>query len=83
MLQVDIEDVLAVLDLCVPHLVVIGVAVVAMLVAMVVVRKRPKPQRFLARAQAAIACVLVVAVHCRFFFDASGPVSQAPIIETI
>ena len=62
MLQVDIEDVLAVLDLCVPYLVVIGVAVVAMLVAMVSVRKRPKPRRFLVRAQAAIACVLVVAI---------------------
>ena len=62
MLQVDIEDVLAVLDLCVPYLVVIGVAVVAMLVAMVAVRKHPKPKRFLVRAQAAIACVLVVAI---------------------
>ncbi len=31
----------------------------------------------------AMACVLVVAVHCHFFFDASGPISQAPIIETI
>ena len=31
----------------------------------------------------AMACVLVVAVHCHFCFDASGPISQGPIIETI
>ena len=61
MLEIDLEDVYAVLALCVPYLVVIGVALVAMVVAMVVARRQPKPKRFLVRAQAAIACVLVVA----------------------
>ena len=62
MLEIDLEDVYAVLALCVPYLVVIGVALVAMVVAMVVARRQPKPKRFLVRAQAAIACVLVVAI---------------------
>ena len=62
MLQIDMEDVYAVLDLCVPYLVAIGVALVALIVVLVAARGLPKPKRFLARAQAAIACVLVVAI---------------------
>lgn len=62
MLQIDMEDVYAVLDLCVPYLVVISVALVALIVVLVAARGLSKPKRFLARAQAAIACVLVVAI---------------------
>ena len=62
MLQIDMEDVYAVLGLCLPYLVAIGVALVALVVALVAVRGLPGPKRFLARSQAAIACVLVVAV---------------------
>lgn len=61
MLEIDLEDVYAVLALCVPYLAVIGVALVAMVVAMVVARRQPGPKRFLVRAQAAIACALVAA----------------------
>ena len=38
MLEIDLEDVYAVLALCVPYLVVIGVALVAMVVAMVLLK---------------------------------------------
>ena len=62
MLQIDMEDVYAVLGLCLPYLVAIGVALVALVVALVAVRGLPGPKRFLARSQAVIACVLVVAV---------------------
>lgn len=62
MISVEMEDVLAVLDLCKPYLIAIAAAIVIGVVLMVVCRKMAKPARFLIRGEAALAMLLVIAV---------------------
>lgn len=73
MLQVDLEDVLAVLQQCAPHLVAIAVALIAMIVVMIVARRKPSPQRLLTRARAGIAGTLIVAISLNLM--CFGPLS--------
>lgn len=62
MISVEMEDVLAVLQLCKPYIIGIVAALVIGIVIMIPCRRMSKGKRFLIRGEAAIAMVLAVAV---------------------
>ena len=62
MISVEMEDVLAVLQLCKPYIIGIVAALVIGIVIMIACRRMSKEKRFLVRGEAAIAMVLAVAV---------------------
>lgn len=62
MISVEMEDVLAVLQLCKPYIIGIIAALVIGIVIMVACRRMSRDKRFLIRGEAAIAMVLAVAV---------------------
>ena len=62
MISVEMEDVLAVLQLCKPYIIGIIAALVIGIVIMIACRRMSKGKRFLIRGEAAIAMVLAVAV---------------------
>ncbi len=62
MISVEMEDVLAVLQLCKPYIIGIIAALVIGIVIMIACRRMSRDKRFLIRREAAIAMVLAVAV---------------------
>ena len=62
MISVEMEDVLAVLQLCKPYMIGIVAALVIGIVIMIACRRMSGDKRFLIRGEAAIAMVLAVAV---------------------
>ena len=62
MISVEMEDVLAVLQLCKPYIIGIIAALVIGIVIMIACRRMSRDKRFLIRGEAAIAMVLVVVV---------------------
>ena len=62
MISVEMEDVLAVLQLCKPYIIGIIAALVIGIVIMVACRRMSREKRFLIRGEAAIAMVLAVVV---------------------
>ena len=62
MISVEMEDVLAVLQLCKPYIIGIVAALVIGIVIMITCRRMSREKRFLIRGEAAIAMVLAVVV---------------------
>ena len=62
MISVEMEDILAVLQLCKPYIIGIVAALVIGIVIMIACRRMSRDKRFLIRGEAAIAMVLAVAV---------------------
>ena len=62
MISVEMEDVLAVLQLCKPYIIGISAALVIGIIIMIACRRMSKGKKFLIRGEAAIAMVLVVVV---------------------
>lgn len=62
MISVEMEDVLAVLQLCKPYIIGIIAALVIGIIIMIACRRMSKGKKFLIRGEAAIAMVLVVGV---------------------
>ena len=62
MISVEMEDVLAVLQLCKPYIIGIVTTLVIGIVIMIACRRMSRDKRFLIRGEAAIAMVLAVAV---------------------
>lgn len=62
MLEINWADVIGVLQSLAPYLIVLGVALIAGIVAMVAVRKLPKGKKFLVRGEAAMAMLLAVVI---------------------
>ena len=62
MISVEMEDVLAVLQLCKPYIIGITAALVIGIVIMIACRRMSRDKRFLIRGEAAIAMVLAVVV---------------------
>jgi len=62
MISVEMEDVLAVLQLCKPYIIGIAAALVIGIVIMIACRRMSRDKRFLIRGEAVIAMVLAVAV---------------------
>ncbi|MCD8161730.1 MAG: glycoside hydrolase family 3 C-terminal domain-containing protein [Clostridiales bacterium] len=62
MFSFEMEDVISVLQKCAPYLIGLGVALAIGIVLLIVVRKLPKPTKFLARAEAGIAMLLAVLI---------------------
>ena len=62
MISVEMEDVLAVLQLCKPYIIGIIAALVIGIVIMIACRRMSRDKRFLIRGEAAIAMVLAVVV---------------------
>ena len=62
MISVEMEDVLAVLQLCKPYIIGIIAALVIGIVIMIACRRMSRGKRFLIRGEAAIAMVLAVVV---------------------
>ena len=62
MISVEMEDVLAVLQLCKPYIICIIAALVIGIVIMIACRRMSRGKRFLIRGEAAIAMVLAVVV---------------------
>ena len=60
MINVEMEDVLAVLELCKPYIVGMAVALVIGIAVMIACRRMSKSRRFLVRGEAAIAMLLAV-----------------------
>ena len=60
MISVEMEDVLAVLQLCKPYIIGIIAALVIGIVIMIACRRMSRGKRFLIRGEAAIAMVLAV-----------------------
>ena len=63
MISVEMEDVLAVLQLCKPYIIGIIAALVIGIIIMIACRRMSKGKKFLIRGEAAIAMVLVVVVY--------------------
>lgn len=62
MISVELEDVLAVLQLCKPYIIGMAAALVIGLVLMIACRKMAKSRKFLVRGEAAIAVVLAIVI---------------------
>ena len=62
MISVEMEDVLAVLQLCKPYIIGIVAALVIGMVIMIACRRMSKEKRFLVRGEAAIAMLLAVVI---------------------
>ena len=62
MISVEMEDVLAVLQLCKPYIIGIVAALVIGIVIMIACRRMSKEKRFLVRGEAAIAMLLAVVI---------------------
>ena len=62
MISVEMEDVLAVLQLCKPYIIGIIAVLVIGIVIMIACRRMPRDKKFLIRGEAAIAMVLAVVV---------------------
>lgn len=73
MLDVEMGDVIALLELLAPYLIAAGVAIVIGIIAMIVVRKRPKAQRTLIRGGSGIFMALAVLIVANLV--AFGPLS--------
>ena len=63
MISVEMEDVLAVLQLCKPYIIGIVAALVIGIVIMIACRRMSKEKRFLVRGEAAIAMLLAVVIY--------------------
>lgn len=73
MLNINMEDVYAVVGLLTPHFIALGVIVAVALAIAIGVRKMAKPQRFLARGMSLIAMVVGIAIVVNLI--AFGPMS--------
>lgn len=62
MISVEMEDVLAVLQLCKPYIIGIIAALVIGIIIMIACRRMSKEKRFLVRGEAAIAMILAVVI---------------------
>lgn len=62
MFSFEIEDVISVLQKCAPYLIGLGIVLLAGIVVVLAAGRRPRPQRFLVRAQAGLAMLLAVLV---------------------
>ena len=62
MISVEMEDVLAVLQLCKPYIIGIASALVIGIAIMIACRKMSKDKKFLIRGEAAIAMLLVIVI---------------------
>ena len=62
MLQINIDDVLKIVNLCVPYLIGLAIAVAAAVVVMVVCRNKKAATRYLIRRQGLMAIVLAVVI---------------------
>lgn len=60
MITYEMEDVISVLQNCAPYLIALGIALLVGIVVVIAVRRRPRPQKFLVRAQAGLAMVLAL-----------------------
>ena len=66
MISVEMEDVLAVLQLCKPYIIGIIAALVIGIVIMIACRRMSRGKKFLIRGEAAIAMVLAVVVCVKY-----------------
>lgn len=73
MLSINWDDVIKVINTIIPHLVVIGVALIAAIVATVLFKKLSKPVKGLARGSAWIAALLVIVIVLNLI--CTGPMS--------
>lgn len=62
MFSFEVEDVISVLQKCAPYLIGLGIVLLAGIVVVLLAGRRPRPQRFLMRAQAGLAMLLAVLV---------------------
>ena len=60
MITYEMEDVISVLQNCAPYLIALGIALLVGIIVLIAVRGRPRPQKFLIRAQAGLAMVLAL-----------------------
>lgn len=60
MITYEMEDVISVLQNCAPYLIALGIALLVGITVFIAVRRRPRPQKFLIRAQAGLAMVLAL-----------------------
>ena len=65
MINFEMEDVISVLQNCAPYLIALGIVLLVGIIVLIAVRGRPRPQKFLVRAQAGLAMALaaVLAVN--------------------
>lgn len=80
MLNINMADVMAVLQLIAPYLIAVAVVLLIGVVVMIAVRRRPKPQRVLIRGGAVIAMVLTAAIAANLV--AFGPMSTIITLAT-
>lgn len=62
MLEININDVIGVLNTCLPHLIAIAVIIVAVLAVLIFSRKLPQSKKRMIRAQSALAGLLAIVV---------------------
>ncbi len=80
MLQVNMDDVLKVVKLCVPYLIGMAVAAVIIIAAMVAVRKKKRAVKYLVRRQGIMALVLVLVITVNLI--CWGPMSNLISLAT-
>jgi len=78
MLQINIDDVLKIVNLCVPYLIGLAIVVVAAVAVMVVCRNKKAATRYLIRRQGLMAIVLsvVIVVNMISLATGSGTISK-------
>ena len=72
MISVEMEDVLAVLQLCKPYIIGIITALVVGIAAMVTSRNMSKSRKFLVRGEAAVSVLLAIVFWADVYTDWPG-----------
>lgn len=62
MLEINMTDVISILKLCIPYFIFFLVVLVAAIIAMIAVKKRSKPKKYLIRSQSIVAIVLALVI---------------------
>ena len=84
MISVEMEDVLAVLQLCKPYIIGIAAALVIGIVIMIACRRMSRDKRFLIRGEAAIAMVLAAVSYTHLDVYKRQALSKAyPILSGV
>lgn len=80
MIELNMQDVMNVVNLALPYLIFFGAFLLVALIVMVLVRKLAKPKKFMVRAQAGIAILLVFIIAANL--TAFGPLSTLLTLAT-
>lgn len=80
MIEINWSDVLNVINQIRPHLIVLGVILVAAIIATIAVKRLPKPRRYLIRTQSWVAVILAIVIVVNMIL--MGPLNTVVTLAT-